>query len=148
MRFAALLAALLLSGCAALPPRSATPPDTARTDVADTRLARVTAASLPAGSPGLSGFRLLPEGEPGYMARVTLARRAEKSLDVQYYLVNRDAIGLQFLRELRDAALRGVRVRLIVDDLYAAGEDELLAGLAAYPNVQVRIFNPLPARAG
>jgi putative cardiolipin synthase len=143
-----LLASLCLGGCAALPPRAPTPAVTARTDVDDTRLARVAAASIPADKRSLSGFRLLPEGETAFMARVALARRAEKSLDVQYYLVNRDEIGLQFLRELRDAAQRGVRVRLIVDDLYAAGEDELFAGLAAHPNVQVRIFNPLPARAG
>ena len=142
------IACLCLTGCAALPPRSTTPPVAARTDVDDTKLARVVAAAVPADKQGLSGFRLLPEGETAFMARVALARRAEKSLDVQYYLINQDEIGLQFLRELRDAALRGVRVRLIVDDLYAAGEDELFAGLAAYPNVQVRIFNPLPARSG
>ena len=74
--------------------------------------------------------------------------RASRSLDVQYYQIQRDSIGLQFLRELRDAARRGVRVRLLVDDLYTAGEDDLLAGLAAHPNVEVRLFNPLPSRAG
>ncbi|HWK83962.1 MAG TPA: phospholipase D-like domain-containing protein, partial [Caldimonas sp.] len=73
---------------------------------------------------------------------------AGKSIDAQYYLIQNDDLGQQFLRELRDAARRGVRVRLLVDDLYAAGEDDLLSGLAAYTNVDVRIFNPLPARAG
>jgi putative cardiolipin synthase len=67
---------------------------------------------------------------------------------VQYCLIHNDEIGQQFLRELRAAALRGVRVRLLVDDLYTAGENALLAGLAAYPNVEVRLFNPLPVRAG
>src|SRR5438105_9820553 len=138
----------LLAGCASLPERTATPPAVALADVADTRLGRVAAAATPAGSRDLSGFRLLPEGETAFDARIALARRAEKTLDVQYYLVNQDDIGLQFLRELRDAARRGVRVRLLVDDLYAAGEDELLAGLAAHPGVEVRIFNPLSSRAG
>ena len=48
------------------------------------------------------------------------------------------------LRTLRDASLRGVRVRLLVDDLHTAG-DALLLGLDAYPNVEVRLFNPFPA---
>src|SRR5437764_14423868 len=138
----------LLAGCASLPERTPAPPTVALADVADTRLGRVAAAATPAASRDLSGFRLLPEGETAFNARIALARRAERSLDVQYYLIRDDDVGLQFLRELRDAAARGVRVRLLVDDLYTAGEDELFAGLAAHPNVEVRVFNPLPARAG
>ena len=137
-----------LTGCASLPPRAPIAPEPAISEVADTRLARIAAAALPPDKPGLSGFRLLPEGETAFNARIALARRAQKSLDVQYYLIQNDEVGLQFLRELRDAAARGVRVRLLVDDLYAAGVDPLLAGLAAHPNVRVRLFNPLPARAG
>jgi putative cardiolipin synthase len=139
--------AIGVAGCASLPPRGPAPPVPALTDVADTPLGRVATASLAPGDPSLSGFRLLPEGETAFDARIALARRAQKSLDVQYYLIQDDDIGLQFLRELRDAARRGVRVRLLVDDLYAAGEDPLLTGLAAYPGVEVRIFNPLPSRA-
>ncbi|MFL6665393.1 MAG: phospholipase D family protein [Rhizobacter sp.] len=138
----------LLAGCASLPDRTPAPPTVALADVSGTRLARVAAAATPAASRDLSGFRLLPEGETAFNARIALARRAERSLDVQYYLIRDDDIGLQFLRELRDAAARGVRVRLLVDDLYTAGEDDLFAGLAAHPNVEVRVFNPLPARAG
>jgi putative cardiolipin synthase len=145
---ASVLSLALLSACASLPPPAPRAPEQAYADVGDTRLARIAAAALPAGKPQLSGFRLLPEGETAFNARIALAHRAQKSLDVQYYLIGSDEIGRQFLRELRDAALRGVRVRLLVDDLYTAGEDELLVGLAGYPNVQVRLFNPLPARAG
>jgi putative cardiolipin synthase len=137
-----------VTGCASLPPRAHAPPTVALNDVGDTTLGRVAAASLSPGAPALSGFRLLPEGETSFDARIALARRAQKSLDVQYYLIQDDDLGRQFLRELRDAARRGVRVRMLVDDLYAAGEDPLFAGLAAYPGVEVRLFNPLPARAG
>ena len=137
-----------LAGCATLPARAPVPAVQAYDDVSNTRLARVAAAATPADKRGLSGFRLLPEGETAFNARISLARRAEKSLDVQYYVIQNDDVGQQFLRELRDAARRGVRVRLLVDDLYTAGEDELLAGLAAYPNVEVRLFNPLPVRSG
>jgi putative cardiolipin synthase len=155
--FAGLAAAVvsisvLLTGCAGVTSHPGPPPSHAYTDVAGTRLARIAAANLPAASAAasapVSGFRLLPEGEHAFDARIALARRAERSIDAQYYQIQNDAIGQRFLRELRDAAQRGVRVRLIVDDLYAAGEDELFAGLAAYPNAEVRIFNPLPSRAG
>ncbi|RYH18261.1 MAG: phospholipase D family protein, partial [Alcaligenaceae bacterium] len=67
------------------------------------------------------------------------------SLDVQYYVIANDDTGRLFLRHLRDAARRGVRVRLLVDDLHTAGADVLLSGLAAEENVEVRLFNPFPA---
>lgn len=75
-------------------------------------------------------------------ARIELAQRATKSLDLQYYLIQNDMTGRLLLRNVRDAALRGVRVRLLVDDLYTAGGDPLFIGLAAFPNVEVRLFNP------
>ncbi len=96
----------------------------------------------------LSGFRLLPEAPFSFNARIALARRAEKSIDVQYYELRNDGVGRQLLRELRDASRRGVRVRLLVDDLYMAGADALFSSLAAHPHVEVRLLNPLPARAG
>jgi len=143
-----LMIAVALAGCAMLPARPALLPTHALVDVDGSPLAHTFDASVPAGKAGLSGLRLLPEGPTAFNARLALARSATYSLDVQCYYIAQDRTGFAFLRELRDAAARGVRVRLIVDDLYAAGADELLAGLAAYPNVEVRIFNPLPSREG
>src|SRR5207248_6520528 len=74
--------------------------------------------------------------------RVQLARRTTHSLDVQYYLIQNDMTGRLLMRNLRDAALRGVRVRLLVDDLYTTGGDEMFRTFAAFPNVDVRLFNP------
>ncbi|MEJ8845156.1 phospholipase D family protein [Variovorax rhizosphaerae] len=144
-RLAMLLAAWLLTACAGLPPPVPNVPTHALTDVAGTALARTVAANG-AHAPDLSGFRLLPEASFAFDARIALARRAEKTLDVQYYLIQNDDVGLLLLRELRDAAARGVRVRLLVDDLYMGGQDELFAVLAAQPKVEVRLFNPLPSR--
>ena len=138
----------MLIGCASLPDSVQRPVSQARTDVADTRLAAVAAASMPEGSRELSGMRLLPAGDQAFEARIALARAAEKTIDAQYYQIADDTSGRQFLRELSAAAARGVRVRLLVDDLHAAGEDALLAGLAARPNVELRMFNPLPVRDG
>lgn len=105
-----------------------------------TTLGRIAKESLP--EAGLSGFRLMPLGTFSLDTRIQLARRAESSLDVQYYHIANDETGRYVLRALRDAAVRGVRVRLLIDDLYTGGHDALFLGLAAYPNVQVRVFNP------
>ncbi len=109
-----------------------------------TTLGRIAMASAP--SPELSGFRLMPLGLFSLDTRVQLARRAEVSLDVQYYHFEDDETGRWLLRALRDAALRGVRVRVLIDDLYTGGKDPLWLAFAAHPNVQVRLFNPF-ARA-
>jgi cardiolipin synthase C len=142
------LVALVLAGCATLPPPPERTPSRALTDTRGTALGRIADASLVGAPPGTSGFRLMPGGEFAFEARLALARRAERSLDVQYYQLQRDSVGLGFLRELAAAARRGVRVRVLVDDLYTAGEDALFRSFAALPNVQVRLFNPLPARGG
>ncbi len=143
-----LLVLALLAGCAALPGDVQRPSSVALTDVGRTALADIAEASTPRDGRGLSGFRLLPDGAEGLAARQALLHLAQKSLDVQYYLIAADDTGRQFLRALRDAAQRGVRVRLLVDDLHADARDELFTGLAAHPNVQVRLFNPLPVRSG
>ena len=84
----------------------------------------------------------MPLGFYSLDTRIQLARRARFSLDVQYYQIAADRTGRLFMRALRDAALRGVRVRLLVDDLYTVGGDPMFLGLAAFPNVEVRLFNP------
>jgi putative cardiolipin synthase len=141
-------ALLVLGGCAGLPPMPARTPSVAPTDTRTTALGRVAEASLAGAGPGESGFRLLPTGDFALDARLALTARAERSLDVQTYQLQRDGTGLRVLGELAAAARRGVRVRLLVDDFYTAGEDELFRSFAALPNVQVRLFNPLPVRGG
>ncbi len=138
------LLALLASGCASLPPEGKVQRVVTQGILAspDTPLGRLAADSTP--SKELTGFRLLPIGAFALDTRLALARRAAVSLDVQYYQIHNDATGRYLLRTLRDAAQRGVRVRLLMDDLYTEGEDELLLGLAAHPNVEVRLFNPFP----
>ncbi len=89
-----------------------------------------------------SGFRLMPLGPFSLDTRIELARRSQVSLDVQYYHLENDETGRWLLRALRDAAERGVRVRLLIDDFYTGGQDELFLSFAAHKNVEVRIFNP------
>ncbi len=131
-----------LQGCASLAERDKKPSDYIPAS-ADGALARLVPADLP--RDGTSAFRPLPFSQFAMDARLTLAQHAQKSLDIQYYLLQDDSTGRAFLRAVRDAALRGVRVRILVDDLYTAANDALLQGIAAYPNVEVRLFNPFPA---
>jgi putative cardiolipin synthase len=146
-RFAFKAAALALfvaiAGCSALPPNPVRPPSTAIAPGASTPLGAIVAASSP--DPALSGFRLEPLAWYAFRLRLELAARAQRTLDVQYYVLHNDDTGKALFRALRDAADRGVRVRLLLDDLYTSGEDELLFALAASsPNVEVRLFNPFP----
>jgi len=142
------LAGALLCGCASLPAPTEAPRDEAMAASPATALGRAAAllAAPPvAAAPGrtrLSAVRPLIQGAFALDARLTLIRRAQRSIDLQTYLIGNDATGLLILRELRDAARRGVRVRLLVDDFYTGGLDHALQGLQAEPGVQVRLFNP------
>ncbi|MGJ7526385.1 phospholipase D-like domain-containing protein [Variovorax sp. GB1P17] len=138
--------AVLLAACSSLPPQVTRAPTSAISDYAQTPLAEITQKVLP--TDGRSGFQLQPYGPNSFATRIALTKLATRSLDVQYYLLQGDNTGLTLMRALRDAAARGVRVRLLVDDLYTSGEDDLLLGLASYPNVEVRLFNPFPGGRG
>ncbi|MFO1302133.1 MAG: phospholipase D family protein [Burkholderiales bacterium] len=139
LRTLAAACALTLAACGTLAPHAERPVSMALKAPGDSALVRVAQASAP--SPG-SGFRLMPHGLYSLDARIELIRRAQSSIDAQYYIVADDRSGRLFMRTLRSAAMRGVRVRLLVDDLYTAGADPMFTGLAAFPNVEVRLFNP------
>jgi phosphatidylserine/phosphatidylglycerophosphate/cardiolipin synthase-like enzyme len=137
------LIALLLAGCASLPDPPDLPPSRFRVAPADAPLARLAQdAQVPADR---SGFRSLLVSTIALSTRLALIDQARVGLDVQTYLLGNDATGHQLLRALRDAARRGVRVRLLLDDFYTTGLTDLLLGLAATPNVEVRLYNPFPA---
>jgi phosphatidylserine/phosphatidylglycerophosphate/cardiolipin synthase-like enzyme len=139
-RLGAALAVLVLSACASLPPPVVHPPVRAFDQPQSTSLGRMAAAQSP--NPRLSGFRLLVSGEDAFGGLATLADRAEKTLDLQYYIVENDASSRALMLRVRAAADRGVRVRILVDDMNTVGEDEPMLRLNAVPNVEVRVFNP------
>jgi len=98
--------------------------------------------------PGVGGSAVhaLPDPLEAYAARVLSARAAERSLDVQVYLWRDDSTGWLLLDEARQAAARGVRVRLLIDDIGAARLDPVYALLDALPGLEVRLFNPIATR--
>ncbi len=131
---------LALTGCGSLPSAPQRQASLAMPAQADSPLAQTVARSTP--EPGLTGVRLLPLGLHALDARLQLIDRARHSLDLKYYVFDNDTTGRQLMHHLAHAAQRGVRVRLLVDDLYTTHSDEVLRAMAALPRVEVRVFNP------
>lgn len=136
-----LLILLLAGGCAGTPENIGQTPSYALTDTDDTAFGKAANKKL-AAHPGKSGFVLLPNGLDAFVARALMARRAERSLDVQYYLYHSDLTGRLFLNELIQAAERGVRVRILIDDWGMGGRDRGLVVFDSHPDIEVRVFNP------
>lgn len=104
------------------------------------------AARITAGHGSDSGVRLISDSNDALLARIALADRAVHSLDLQYYMFHSDATGGLLAQRLLAAADRGVRVRLLLDDLHVAGNDDVLRILDGHPNIQIRLFNPFLER--
>src|SRR5262245_47855034 len=136
--------ALLTAGCAATVVRPAVP-SMAVSPTQDTALGRLL-EPLVGEHPAVSGFRLVNEGREAFELRAALAEVAERSIDAQYFLWDADAVGTILINRLMRAANRGVRVRLLVDDLYLKGRDVGIASLDAHPNVEIRLYNVFGGR--
>ena len=101
----------------------------------------IVAAQI-AAHPGQSGAFVLDSGEQALLARAWLADHAVQSIEVQYFIWSTDNIGILASEALLRAAERGVKVRVIVDDLMIAAPDSFLLAMARHPNIDVRIYNP------
>jgi len=89
-----------------------------------------------------SGVLVLDKGEEALMARAWLADHAQESIEIQYFIWSTDNIGILASEAILRAAERGVKVRVIVDDLLIDAPDESLLALALHPNVEIKIYNP------
>lgn len=134
-------------GCATLPVNTNRITTYAYTDTAETTLGQSRHVEK-SSNPGKSGFMLLSSGVNAFAARARLAYEAEKSIDVQYYLLHDDLTGKLFIDQLLKAADRGVRVRLLLDDMGLEGKDIGLGLIDSHPNIEVRIFNPFSRETG
>jgi len=139
-------ALLALSGCASIDFDYPKSESSAFTDTGDTQLGRVFADAV-AAHPEEAGFLPLVEGVEALAIRLLLAERAERSIDTQYFLIHDDVVGRLFIESLLLAADRGVRVRLLIDDIHTGGHDAGLAALDSHPNFEVRLFNPFAHRS-
>ena len=141
-----LLVTLSLGACTGLPKNGGRPHSWARTDNGGTVLAEA-ARRRAAAHPGQSGLHALYNGRDALSARLALADAAERSLDVQYFIWNKDMSGKVLLEHLFRAADRGVRVRLLLDDLGVMPSDATLLAIDSHPNIEVRMFNPVALRS-
>ena len=141
-----LFLASVVSGCATVDFDLPKIESRAFSDTQDTELGQDVAPFTEA-HPGKSGFYLQSDGVEALATRLFLADIAERSIDAQYYLITDDITGYLFIEFLSEAADRGVRVRLLLDDIQPKGYDLGLAALDSHPNFEIRIFNPF-ARGG
>jgi putative cardiolipin synthase len=137
---------LSLGACGGLPKGVERTTSTAMKDNGDTTLA-ATVRPRVAAHPGQSGLRALYDGREALAARLALADAAQRSLDVQYFIWNKDMSGKVLLEHLFRAADRGVRVRLLLDDLGVMPSDATLLAIDSHPNIEVRMFNPVALRS-
>ena len=136
------LAVALISGCTAVDYQQ---PKAASTAIpaGDGAALDVALGDLASGrEDSHSGFLILSDAIDALAARLRLAEEAERSIDVQYYLIKRDQTGIAFLSALLSAADRGVRVRLLIDDMFNGSFDRDMAALDSHPNFEIRVFNP------
>ena len=140
-----LTAVFVLPSCAQLPTGYPIESTAAVTGTDSTTLGKRAAAEL-ADHPGESMLVPLVDGVDAFYARASLIRAAERSVDAQYFLWHDDVTGRVLLKLLLDAADRGVRVRLLLDDLANEALDPEFYALDTHPNFSIRLFNPFPTR--
>jgi cardiolipin synthase C len=133
------------SGCASLPANINRTASTAFAEPDSTPLGQlVQARRAQAAARSDSAFFLLDTVDRALTSRIALVDGARRSLDLQYYAIHADASTEVLLQGIREAARRGVRVRILLDDFNSVGEDAQVLRLAFEPNIEVRLFNPVP----
>jgi cardiolipin synthase C len=144
-----LAGALLLGGCTTLSDKriDQRPPSYALAQETPSRLKQLAFAP-PATTPDNSGFVLLDSGLDALAARLWLAEKAEKTLDIQYYIFHGDKTGKLVAGALLAAADRGVRVRVLMDDIYTTEHETSLTALDSHPNIEIRLYNAFHYRGG
>lgn len=137
----------LLAACDTLPPLDGRTVSRAldEDEAKSTRLGQAIAPRVE-GNPSRSGILPLADARNAFAARVLLAQAAQRTLDVQYYIWHDDITGTLLMEALHEAAVRGVRVRLLLDDNGTSGLDAELMALQAHPKVEIRLFNPFLVR--
>lgn len=139
--FVIVLSVIFLQACGSIPDNSNMKPSTALVNSGDTVLDKIVENDY-LNQPDKSGAIILNDGLDAFVARAALAIAAEKTLDIQYYIYHDDTIGALLTNQILLAADRGVRVRLLLDDMDQAGKDKSLLILDSHPNINIRLFNP------
>ncbi|MDO6541464.1 phospholipase D family protein [Photobacterium sanguinicancri] len=144
IQFLLLCCVALLSGCAQTTLSDPKAISYAIAAHPSSKLARYIAPELQE-HPNQTGFYPLANGKDAFIARLAIIQSAEHSIDAQYYIFRDDLTSTVISMYLYQAAERGVRVRLLLDDMQSRN-DEDMANIAAHPNIEVRLFNPFKQR--
>ena len=142
------LALLLIAavGCSTLRTNVVKEPSHALPPATDTPSAQYVESEQAKHDQSESGFRLLTLSTNALMSRVALADHAEHSIDLQYYIFKNDATGRLIAQHLLKAADRGVRVRILLDDVGVSDGIAMFDALDAHENIEVRLFNPFSTK--
>jgi len=140
-----LIIAGLLGGCATVSFDQPKSYSTAIMDTGNTTLGEY-AAHITDQHKGGSGFYPLDYGMDALGVRLRLAERAEKSIDLQYFLMKLDTAGAVLANGLLRAADRGVRIRFLLDDVFTTVPDRSFLLMNQHPNIEIRMFNPVSRR--
>lgn len=138
---------LLVTACATLPVDRPSSSSTAFSDPESTSLGQMLSPYADR-DPSRSGFALLDTGRDALKARLAAIDMADQAIDLQYYIWNSDYAGRLLAQKVLQAADRGVRVRLLIDDFNVGDRDKHLSAMDVHPSVDVRIYNPNVARTG
>ncbi|MDV2439242.1 phospholipase D-like domain-containing protein [Acinetobacter gerneri] len=138
---------LTLSACSTLPKQTPQPIQYAfDTDTSHTELAQIV-TPLKEKNPDLTGFHVLYDPLEALAARIHLIEKSQKTLDLQYYIWDNDKIGALALYKIIQAADRGVKVRLLIDDNNAKSMEGIYLALSQHQNIEVKLFNPYRFRS-
>ncbi|MEC7940887.1 MAG: phospholipase D family protein [Pseudomonadota bacterium] len=142
-----LLLVAVLGGCSSLP-EGIDHPAEPYTSYGPSALSALVDEYQPALEQATTAVRLQESGWDALAQRLALVESAEYTIDIQYYIWNSDESGKYLASRLLAAADRGVKVRVMLDDINLNEREGLLSALDAHPNVEIRIFNPTPVRRG
>jgi putative cardiolipin synthase len=137
---------VLFSGCASLPPRPDLAHEPALAPASSGPVAMLGDRFRKTSGAEASGFHLLIDAREALDARLALIDSATSAIDLQYFIWKGDAVGVLVFDRLLQAADRGVKVRIIVDDIWLGSTTKNLVALNSHPNLEIRIFNPNPGR--
>ena len=138
---------LSLSACSTLPKQEKIKPEYAYDiETQDTDLSKII-TPLKNQNPELTGYHVLYDPLEAIAARINLIEKAQKTLDLQYYIWDNDKIGSLALYKIIEAADRGVKVRLLIDDNNAGKMEGVYLALDQHPNIEVKLFNPYRFRS-
>ena len=143
-----MLLVFFVTGCASLPEEIKHPiePLITQSRSALTELTNTYKPEQP--EQGMSAVLLQDTGWDAFAQRLALIDAAEHSIDIQYYIWNADVSGHYLAQRLIAAADRGVQVRVMLDDFNLNERENLLTAIDLHPQIDIRIFNPIPSRRG